>query len=112
MSYADFTHTVILPGENLVAEGVRSLIVAGATQFHLYCGVCGDVWLHAINDHPSFRHDYSEHRCAKCGNGSLAPHFRLTGLPLAFLRREVILRRNPLKTNSGLTYAELHINEP
>lgn len=104
-------HTVILPKENLVGQ-LTSTLLPEATQCHLYCPVCGEVWAHCISSHPLSQHQYIPQRCAIHHNGSLAPFFSYLSMPEEFLRREAILHFHPLRLPSGLTYFQANMNEP
>lgn len=104
-------HTVILPDENLVADLLATLD-AEATQLHLYCNHCGRVWAHAISKHTLPRHRYQEQFCRSCGNGSLGSFFSYDSMPLPFLRREVLLRRQPLLNARGVPYSTFNQDEP
>jgi predicted RNA-binding Zn-ribbon protein involved in translation (DUF1610 family) len=104
-------HTVILPSENLVAD-LESQLIPEAAQTHFYCPACGKVWAHAISKHTLPRHVFQEQRCTSCGNGSLGAHFSYSSMPESFLRREVLLRKNPLLHPRGVPYSTFEYPEP
>lgn len=105
------THAILIPAENLVGSADGAL-VAGATELHIYCPVCGDVWAHCLPHILRARVDYEPYRCRAHGNGSLRLHLSLVNMSENLLRREVLLLGKPLLANNGLSYAQLNQSEP
>jgi hypothetical protein len=96
-------HTILIPTGNLMGAA-ESLLVAEATQLHLYCPVCGEVWAHALNAHPRFSHFYTQQRCEAHGNGLLYPFFDARNLPHDLLMREFLIETSGIvaKNPNGL----------
>lgn len=83
-------HNIIIEDERIVGMA-SSMLVAEATQLHLYCPDCGKVWAHAVNKHPLFTHFYTSQRCAAHGNGTLFPFFDPRSMTKSLLIREFML---------------------
>jgi hypothetical protein len=93
-------HTILIPFENMIGEA-DSLIVAPATQIHLYCNHCGEVWAHGLTDHPTPIHYYAPARCRHHGSGLLYPHFteKFMSRDLLFRELELELTVNHVNPN-------------
>lgn len=86
----DYPHTILIPTERVSGKALSALI-AGATQAHFYCPICGEVWAVAFSEHPTPAHHYIRARCTAHGGGRLYPFFNASGLPHALLVREALL---------------------